>query len=241
MISREHLYDLSFYASTRHEAILSTIYETILVMTLNEWCFSEKPWLWSTTWASAQFSQRSRRRLNSNPYKVRENRMGNHKGCTMLEPAQAERSKPWIHDERDIESCKGNTGQKDYSLQVWKLHLLQWDALQTENVLIRSKRTWEVFWEGIKIKAESTINYLWNCLNAPFFQLICFPHRSTPQNLQAHFEKQLENNVFLIIFVTVYMHQGPLLNIMLTSLVSELQISCISLQYHLWNSKIYKV
>lgn len=53
--------------------------------------------------------------------------MGSHKGCIMLEPAQAERSKLWIHDERDIESCKGNTGQKDYSLQVWKLHLLQWE------------------------------------------------------------------------------------------------------------------
>lgn len=156
-------------------------------MTLNEWCFSANPRLWSIT--SAQFSQRRGRRLNSNPYEVRENRMGNHKGCTMLEPAQAERSKLCIHDERDIESCKGNTGQKDYSLQILKLYLLQWDALQAESVLIRSKRTWEVFWEGIKIKAESTINYLWNFLNAPFFQLICFPHCSTPQSLQAHFEK----------------------------------------------------
>lgn len=45
-------------------------------------------------------------------------------------------------------------------------------------------------------------------------------------------------NIFLITLANAYVNQDPLLNIMLRSLVSELQISCICLEYILINSKM---
>lgn len=45
-------------------------------------------------------------------------------------------------------------------------------------------------------------------------------------------------NIFLITLANAYVNQDPLLNIMLRSLVSELQISCIRLEYTLINRKM---
>jgi len=46
-----------------------------------------------------QLSWRQRTTLNTDPHKGRENRMGNHRGCTTLESAQAKRSKQQVRDE----------------------------------------------------------------------------------------------------------------------------------------------